>query len=384
MNKIVVTQVAYLFSDLDGTLLELMGFDIGTLYLDGGLGTLVSIMQPGCTGSEGEAFEDCVHASLVCAVAGLMNAVPNESYTCLQTLSAPELLELYTLLNDTYFNVSDAISFVCTPGNTVDDYITLHNLVYDVLIPQLELNPFVDGPYLINHYTVANYLHDELVACNFTCTEEVQTDFEFLNSDPFIEIPPSSTKITDVTSTTGNCFVFGAGNSSGQHKITVYVDQPVVNTRTPWDAPTNVGHAFIGMEQVINGETNRLVLGHYPETGGKPWVPDGKGELRYDGTHSYDVSITAGIEPWQFDLVRLSILEWDEEDHYNLNSNNCVNFAVTVFATIGIQLPMTSQTWPMGGGPNPGDLGEDLRSMPLLPNMTRNTVPGNAPSTTCN
>ena len=129
---------------------------------------------------------------------------------------------------------------------------------------------------------------------------------------------------------------------------------------------------------------NRLVMGRYPETGGKPWNPDGKGELHYNGGFDYDVSITVSIEPWEFDLVRIAILEFDQNDNYNLNSNNCTHFVTTVFASIGIQLPNTSQAWPMGGGQNPGDLGEDLRAMPFSTNMTRNENAGFAPSSTCN
>ena len=109
--------------------------------------------------------------------------------------------------------------------------------------------------YLSERYAIVDYLYDKVEACNCTCGEAVQADFEFLNADPFIPVPPSSTKINDMDETTGNCFVFGAGNSSGQHKLTVYVDQPEAGSRKSWRTPTNVGHAFIGMEQTFNGET---------------------------------------------------------------------------------------------------------------------------------
>ncbi len=103
------------FANLDGALFELMGFNIGTLYGEGGLATLWDIMQPGCSDLEGEAFEDCVHASLVCAVAELLGgSVANETYACIQGLSSIELLNIKMYFDDhPSTNFNEAASLIC-------------------------------------------------------------------------------------------------------------------------------------------------------------------------------------------------------------------------------------------------------------------------------
>ena len=59
--------------------------------------------------------------------------------------------------------------------------------------------------------------------------------------------------------------------------------------------------------------------------------------------------------------------------NYDLNSNNCSSFAIRALRSAGINLPFTMGTWPNGGGYNPGDLGEDIRSMSLSAGMTKST-----------
>jgi hypothetical protein len=69
-----------------------------------------------------------------------------------------------------------------------------------------------------------------------------------------------------------------------------------------------------------------------------------------------------------------------EGKNYNLNSANCTDFVIQVLQTgAGITLPDTQGNWPMGGGSNPGDFGEDLRNLTLSPSMSRNTLGGRTP-----
>ena len=59
---------------------------------------------------------------------------------------------------------------------------------------------------------------------------------------------------------------------------------------------------------------------------------------------------------------------------YDLNWNNCANFAINALGAAGIALPARQGSWPGGKGFDPGDFGEDIRAMTLAPNMTRNTA----------
>lgn len=230
------------------------------------------------------------------------------------------------------------------------------------------------------YYTFRN----ELVECNYTCQNQVNEELDFISSEPFIDTPSSETEVELLSSTLEGCFQYGSEANNAIHKVTLYVDQPNPGTRSPWEPITNVGHAFIGMEQTIDGQTISLVLGFYPKagTGGNPWDPEAEGVFHNDGSHGYDVSITSSITKEQFQSIRFAILDWNG-DNYNLNSANCTHFAIYAFEATGITLPRTYQEWPLGGGLNPGDLGEDLRAMALGQGMTRNTTGGLAPSTTC-
>ena len=69
---------------------------------------------------------------------------------------------------------------------------------------------------------------------------------------------------------------------------------------------------------------------------------------------------------------------------YNLNAENCTTFVLQTLTQGGVYLPNTIGKWTGGMGNDPGDLGEDIRQMTPLSNMTRNTVEFYHPNTgTC-
>ncbi len=71
---------------------------------------------------------------------------------------------------------------------------------------------------------------------------------------------------------------------------------------------------------------------------------------------------------------------------YNLNSNNCTDFGISIGNSIGLNLTDTSGSWPGGSGSNPGNFGQDLRSMNPASGTNIDTIGGSAPSNngTCN
>ncbi|CAM1360641.1 hypothetical protein [Tenacibaculum xiamenense] len=64
--------------------------------------------------------------------------------------------------------------------------------------------------------------------------------------------------------------------------------------------------------------------------------------------------------------------------NYNLNSNNCTDFAIQVATLCGINLPDPQGSWSGGSGSTPGAFGEAIRQMNLSSGMVRNTNGGQA------
>lgn len=188
-----------------------------------------------------------------------------------------------------------------------------------------------------------------------------------------------------------------SNNSSGNHSITIYVDQPVRNSNSTYTtgagnggsskdkSDVDVGHTFINLTQTINGSSRSLTFGFYPLGGVSPTSPNANGVFGDDGGHVYDVSITQSISPSQFTTIVNGITSMHGNYSYNLNTRNCSDFGIEAFELIGTNLPDSYGFWLVGGGTNPGHLGQGLRSMNLNSSMSRNTNGGIAKTTSnCN
>lgn len=153
-------------------------------------------------------------------------------------------------------------------------------------------------------------------------------------------------------------------NSIGSSKLTIYVDQPNTQSRQAYDLlhPTNVGHAFVSLTQTINGQEFTRVWGFYPNSFVTPLNPNSPGVFVNNETHFYDVSLTTTISPSQTYAIISDAMD-NTGGTYNLNTNNCTDYAIHVMELAGIFINPHSGTWPGGGGFNPGDLGEDIRDL---------------------
>ena len=168
------------------------------------------------------------------------------------------------------------------------------------------------------------------------------------------------------------------------YTITLCVDQPIPNQRDPWGFQfgagsgstdfVSAGHTFLVLtDQRTNKKITRNI-GFYPSNGASPISPVDQGQLNNDAAHDYNISLTIDVTSSQFSTILEFISHGNDQGYnYDLNSNNCTTFAVRALASGGINLPITAGAWPNGGGYDPGDLGEDIRSMQLPANMTRST-----------
>jgi hypothetical protein len=207
-------------------------------------------------------------------------------------------------------------------------------------------------------------------------------------SNTYAFIAPSDLPGLDLTEYL-RCFT---NDATSTYKITVAVDQPIPGTRTKYTTGNSgssssskgdidAGHTFLILEQTYsNGIKVIRSLGLYPASSVHPLSPNSSGVFTNDEFHNFDVSLTTTVSNTSF-LQFIDILKNSQSEHYNLNNNNCSSFCTKKLSEIGITLPETSGSWflGIGGGVNPGDLGEDIRQIQLLPNQTRNVSGGNSP-----
>lgn len=165
------------------------------------------------------------------------------------------------------------------------------------------------------------------------------------------------------------CFDNTAGAT---YQVTLGIDQPEPGTRTPWVwqgdgssgsiSPIDVGHTFlIFTEHKPNGETIVRNIGFYPSASVTPFSDPVLGVFNDDSFHNIDIGASFSVtNPLFFSM--LSFVQSFQGRNYQVNTNNCTNFALFTLQAGHIYLPWTIGGWVGGLGVDPGDLGEDIRS----------------------
>ena len=193
-----------------------------------------------------------------------------------------------------------------------------------------------------------------------------------------------------------NCFT-NVGGTDHLYKVTLCVDQPIPGTRQAWGyadgasgtSATNnvfdVGHTFLIFSETYGGSTITRNVGFYPKTLADPYSPSDQGQLNDNEISEYDISLTITITNAQFFNMLNYVSQGNNPGYlYNINTNNCTTFALTALQAGSVNISSQTGVWLRGSGYDPGDLGEDIRSMPLASNMSRNTVDNPHPNTgTC-
>jgi len=199
--------------------------------------------------------------------------------------------------------------------------------------------------------------------------------------DLFTMIVPSGNNIIGNILDYNKCFNNIAGN--GHHySVTICVEQPISGSREPWGFTrkivgesadlVNGGHTFLILSETSSNGTITRNVGFYPNTGASPIAPIDQGRLNNDEGHDYNISLTIDLDNSQFTMMLDFIAHGNDNGYnYDLNSNNCSSFAISALRRAGLRIPFTAGVWPNGGGFNPGDLGEDIRTMELRPGMSR-------------
>jgi hypothetical protein len=166
-------------------------------------------------------------------------------------------------------------------------------------------------------------------------------------------------------------------SSDHSYELMVCVAQPEPGTRKPWGMgdrgsgnPIDVGHTFLVATEKTPDKTVVRNVGFYPDSFVWPYGLAAQGMLNNDSYHDFNIALSITTTADVFTQV-LSFLPRgnDKGYQYNLNSNNCTSFVLNALREGNIILPRTIGTWKHGSGLNPGDLGEDIRTLPLSSNM---------------
>lgn len=162
-------------------------------------------------------------------------------------------------------------------------------------------------------------------------------------------------------------------DTSQPAKLTIYIDQPISNSNIVVSA-NSVGHAFIGISQGENNST----FGFYPNNDDTtPWNTDAPPVFGDDSTHAFDVSLTINITATQLnDIINLST---NFNDNYDLNDNNCTDFAIEIGNLGGLSIGNCNSNWILGSGSNPAKLGQTVRNMDNLPDGAERDTNGGYP-----
>ncbi len=184
------------------------------------------------------------------------------------------------------------------------------------------------------------------------------------------------------------CFTHDANSI---YKITINIDQPIAGSRAviaDSDGNTGsamikeratVGHTFLTFEQIKKDGT-RIIrsMGFYPigSVGVSPKNPSSPGGLVNDEEHKFDASLSLNM-PTSTDFYRVlntfSSYHIYNYKEYDLYTDNCTSACLTALNENGIKLPVTPGSFILGLGSNPGNLGEDIKSLREIKGYNYNT-----------
>jgi hypothetical protein len=172
------------------------------------------------------------------------------------------------------------------------------------------------------------------------------------------------------------------GNLNASYTVSLCVAQPILGERDSYSSGVsgvNVGHTFLTFQQNASGVVTTRSMGLYPNGIVSPGQPRAAGSLNNDQGHIYNVSLTFTTTGAQFMNI-LNSFSNGNMVNYDLNTNNCTTWALSSLSAGGINISTSPGSWPFGGGDDPGDLGEDIRSMSLGSNMQKNLNSTSAPN----
>lgn len=154
------------------------------------------------------------------------------------------------------------------------------------------------------------------------------------------------------------CFI-----ASLRARITFYADQPINGSNVKFDKYEKAGHAFITIEENVNGNIIRRTLGFHPGNLINPlFRTKAPSVLGNDSNDIYDVKFSTDINGMQLASILGIIKEFNSI--YDLEKYNCTNFVLDISDAAGLSINRSIGWWGIGSGLNPTSFGEDLKKLP--------------------
>lgn len=168
-------------------------------------------------------------------------------------------------------------------------------------------------------------------------------------------------------------FYLSVFDTNQRAEVTINVDQPVPNDDVTNDG-FDVGHSFITIKQGLIVRS----LGYYPDGTSKPTVPTEPGIFADNSNTDYNVNVITTVSGSELQQIIDLAIEYESED-YNLNDQNCTDFVIEVGEISGFNFGDADNDWFLGGGSNPGTLGQVLRGLINNNQATGSTKGGSSP-----
>jgi len=184
-----------------------------------------------------------------------------------------------------------------------------------------------------------------------------------VENDEIDLIPPLS-KASVATDAFNIHETFNDGKNALVCALLLQVKQPSAGRRKVFVGLNNVGHSFITLVKYnTDGSAIARSFGFYPVKtdlfAATPVHPVALSVIKDDAYHDCDEVVGKFISLRRFQRI-LRLLTKIEKKRYDLNKNNCTDFALHAAVISGIEVRETKGYWPFGRGNNPACLGQSL------------------------
>jgi hypothetical protein len=164
--------------------------------------------------------------------------------------------------------------------------------------------------------------------------------------------------------TSGINQTFNDGKPDVACAVLLHVKQPLPGKRRVFAGMNNVGHTFITLIKYnTDGSIVSRSFGFYPEKDGllsaTPLHPVSFSVIKDDAFHAWDEVVGKFISFRRLNRI-LRLLDKFQRESYDLNKNNCTDFAICAAMISGIEIQDTKGTWPFGKGNNPACAGQSI------------------------
>lgn len=148
------------------------------------------------------------------------------------------------------------------------------------------------------------------------------------------------------------------------YAIAIHIKQPKTGKKKIISHFTDVGHMFITLIKYNEDETFvSKTFGLYPKPGflfnATPLFPKTEPLFKNDALHDWDEMLGKFVSAETFIKV-LAYIDQTSNENYDLNNNNCSDFALNIASIAGISISNTKANWILGKGNSPAYTGQSI------------------------